>query len=70
MIMAKGKHEQPAGYKLSGKTSDRIRAGKIQADALASRPQGDPPPKTSSILRALGFGLGRGATRGRNGGAS
>ncbi len=62
------KKKQEPGYALGGPTSDRIRSGKIPPDALTkSRPQADDRPKVSSIPRAFGLGLGRGATRGRSG---
>jgi hypothetical protein len=59
------------GHELSGKTSDRIRSGKIPNDAVPTgkaRPQADETPSTDAIRRAEGHGLGRGASRGRNGG--
>lgn len=66
--MAKPKKSDPPGVPLGGKTSNRIRNGEIPREALsASRPQADDRPKASSILRAIGRGLGAGATRRRSG---
>lgn len=49
---------------LSGKTSDRIRSGKIPADAL---PKGrdvlEPAPSAEAVKCGEGHGLGNGANR-------
>jgi hypothetical protein len=66
------KQEKPAsGQALGGRTSDRIRSGKIPKNALPKgRTLGNEEPKTWAVLRAIGRGLGKGAERRRNGGAS
>lgn len=57
---------------LSGKTSDRIRSGEIPKDALKKgRIEAfEEMPDIESIIYGGGRGLGRGAERGRNGGAN
>lgn len=47
-------------WKLSGKTSDRIRAGEIPADSIHPERR-QPDPKPSAVRHAKGQGLGRGA---------
>ena len=57
------------GHELSGKTSDRIRSGKIAHDWLGigkARP-GDDPPSPAAVRSAEGHGLGSGATARRSG---
>lgn len=61
------KKDKPAGQALSGKSSDRLRRGEIAADPLAERAEADDRPKAKSVKDAAGYGLGRGATRGRSG---
>lgn len=63
------KRDKPAGESLSGKTSDRIRSGQISRDSVFRKTPRQEAPKVSSILRAIGRGLGSGAERRRNGGA-
>lgn len=66
------KSEKPAGQSLSGKTSDRIRKGEIAADLAfkGNDSSTEPEAKPSSVKGAKGHGLGKGAERRRNGGAS
>jgi hypothetical protein len=64
--MAK-RDDKPAGFPLSGKTSDRIRRGEIDADPLAARGESDDRPKLWAVLRGSGRGLGNGASRRRDG---
>jgi hypothetical protein len=52
---------------LSGKISDRIRRGEIDADPLAPRTYVDDRPRPESLRQAEGHGLGTGATRARSG---
>ncbi len=59
-----GKKREEPGVSLSGKTSDRIRRGEIAAGKVHRT---DEVPKPWAILRAVGRGLGRGATRKRGG---
>jgi hypothetical protein len=61
------KKRPPAGYAISGKTSDRIRKGEIAADPLAPRSESDDRPKLWAVLFGSGRGLGRGASRRRDG---
>lgn len=67
------KSEKPAGQSLAGKISDFIRSGKLPKDThvVGKRPEsGADMPTTKAIKSAKGQGLGKGATRKRNGGAS
>lgn len=63
--MAKDKGTE--GHPLGGRTSDRIRDGKIQAQTTGPRPEADDRPSTAAIRSAEGHGLGRGATSDRSG---
>jgi hypothetical protein len=53
--------------KLSGKISDRIRNGEIDADLKFKGNSEEVPPKPESIRHGSGQGLGQGATRARSG---
>jgi hypothetical protein len=66
-----GKHnaEKPQGQSLIGKITRRILSGDIPRDAVRPTTRQETPPKPSSIRGAHGRSLGKGATRGRNGGA-
>lgn len=58
---------------LSGKISDRIRGGKLPADVALKyeRPElASDLPQADSVRHGEGHGLGHGADRARNGGAS
>jgi len=60
-------------FSLSGKISDFIRGGKLPKDVHVTgsmRGHGETPPSPKSIRSARGQGLGKGAQRRRNGGAS
>lgn len=59
----------PVGI-LSGKITDRIKSGDIPAEATKKVDRADDKPSVKAIKSAEGHGLGKGATRGRNGGAS
>lgn len=63
------KHRKPAGESLSGKITNRIKSGEISRESVFSKTPRQTEPKVSSILRAIGRGLGSGAERRRNGGA-
>lgn len=53
-----------------GKITKRILSGEISHDAVMKQTtRAEAPPKTSSIRSAKGQGVGKGATRKRNGGA-
>lgn len=64
------KKKPPAGYAISGKTSDRIRKGEIAADPLAPRSESDDRPKLWAVLFGSGRGLGAGGSRRRDGGGT
>lgn len=63
--MTRKKHEP--GVPLSGKISDRIRSGNIPKEYAKKVDRVEAAPKASSILRAIGRGLGLGATKRRSG---
>jgi hypothetical protein len=54
---------------LSGKISDMIRGGKLPGDVhvTGARPEADDRPSARAVRDARGQGLGKGATRARNG---
>ncbi len=54
---------------LKGKTSDRIRSGKIPSDALNVKrlDNAEDMPSAKAIRRAEGHGMGKGATARRGG---
>lgn len=60
---------KPAGESLGGKITDRITRGEISKASVFRKTPRQEAPKVSSILRAIGRGLGSGAERRRNGGA-
>lgn len=60
---------KPAGESLGGRITDRIARGEISHDSVMRKTPRHDAPKISSILRAIGRGLGAGAERRRNGGA-
>jgi hypothetical protein len=49
--------------KLSGKISDRIRRGEIDADPLAERAPVDDRPQPETLRHGSGHGLGKGGLR-------
>ena len=69
-----GKNKDRAGYELSGKTSDRIRRrdSDIPPEALIKgrTETFEEMPDITSVRYGGGRGLGAGAERRRNGGAS
>jgi len=54
---------------LSGKISDMIRGGRLPSDVQVTGPraQADDRPSARAVRRGQGQGLGKGATRARNG---
>lgn len=66
------KKDASVGYELSGNTSDRIRSGEIKEDALQARriETFEEMPDIEFVRHGGGRGLGAGAERRRNGGAS
>lgn len=57
---------------LDGKTSDRIRSGEIPKDSInpVREVTAEEMPDVESVRHGGGRGLGQGAARARNGGAS
>lgn len=57
------------GEFLSGKISDRIRGGKLPKNVQVTGPRvaADDRPSAKAVRTASGRGLGKGATRARNG---
>jgi hypothetical protein len=57
-------------FSILGKITKRIKSGEIPPAAVDYKRQGDPPPSSQTVRDAGGHGLGKGAHRRRNGGAS